>query len=144
MSFQKRRSSAPTSSASKKWPTPIAIFFSARSIHEPAGPISTRHRLEEHLRETGLADHVRIHPIAASSQAGEVELTHPQSAGTNHGMASIYKSLTGEGTTYRVPTARLDEMIEGTPDLIKIDVEGAELSVIEGMERILRSTNHPN
>ena len=28
-------------------------------------------------------------------------------------------------------------MLEGTPDLIKIDVEGAELSVIEGLQKIL-------
>ncbi len=102
-----------------------------------------RQRLEEHLKENSLADRVRIHPIAASSQSGEVELTHPQSAGTNHGMASIYKSLTGDGTTFKVPTARLDAIIEGTPDLIKIDVEGAELSVIEGMEKILGSPTPP-
>ncbi len=102
-----------------------------------------RQRLDEHLKENNLTDRVRIYPIAASSQSGEVELTHPQSAGTNHGMASIYKSLTGDGTTFKVPTARLDEIIDGAPDLIKIDVEGAELSAIEGMEKILRSSNPP-
>ncbi len=120
-----------------KWTAPAGKV----DAFEP-DPIN-RQRLEQHLKQNNLSDRVRIHPIAASSQAGDVELTHPQSAGTNHGMASIYKSLTGEGTTYKVPTARLDKTIEGTPDLIKIDVEGAELSVIEGMEKILRSSNPP-
>lgn len=102
-----------------------------------------RQRLEQHLHENALGDRVRIYPIAASSQAGEVELTHPRAAGTNHGMASFYKSLTGEGETFTVPTARLDKVLDGEPDLIKIDVEGAELSVIEGLERILTSPAPP-
>src|SRR5436190_4156390 len=102
-----------------------------------------RQRLEAHLRENNLTDRVRIHPIAASSQAGQIELIHPQAAGTNHGMASFYKSLTGEGQTFTVNTARLDEILSGTPDLIKIDVEGAELSVIKGLEKILAAATPP-
>jgi len=102
-----------------------------------------RQRLEQHLHENALGDRVRIYPIAASSQAGEVELIHPQSAGANHGMASFYKSLAGEGATFTVPTARLDEVLDGSPDLIKLDVEGAELAAIEGMEKILRSSTPP-
>jgi FkbM family methyltransferase len=102
-----------------------------------------RQRLEAHLRENNLTDRVRVHPIAASSQSGEIELIHPQAAGTNHGMASFYKSLTGEGETFTVPTARLDEILDGIPDLIKIDVEGAELSVIEGLQKILSAASPP-
>jgi len=120
-----------------KWSAPTGRI----DAFEP-DPIN-RQRLEAHLRENNLTDRVHIHPLAASSQSGEVELTHPQSAGTNHGMASIYKSLTGEGETFKVATARLDTMLDGSPDLIKIDVEGAELSVIEGMEKLLRSAHPP-
>src|SRR5258706_11352904 len=86
-----------------------------------------RQRLENHLRENNLTDRVRIHPIAASSQAGEVQLIHPQSSGTNHGMASFYKSLTGEGESYTVPTARLDHVLDHVPDPLKMDIEGGEL-----------------
>ena len=101
-----------------------------------------RARLEAHLHENNLAN-VCIHPIAASSQGGEVELIHPQAAGTNHGMASFYKSLTGEGQTFTVRTARLDQTLDGLPDLIKIDVEGAELAVIQGLEKILTASQPP-
>jgi FkbM family methyltransferase len=102
-----------------------------------------RQRLEEHLRENHLEQSVRVHAVAAAAQAGEVELIHPQAAGANHGMASFYKVLAGEGTSYSVPTVRLDELLDGVPDLIKLDIEGAELSAIEGMKKLLTSARPP-
>jgi len=70
-----------------------------------------RQRLEQHLHENATGGSRSYLSIAASSQAGELELIHPQSAGANHGMASFYKSLAGEGTTFNVLTARLDELL---------------------------------
>jgi len=100
-------------------------------------------RLQSHLRANQLESRVNVHELAASSQAGEVQMTHPQAAGTNHGMASMYKSLVGEGETYSVSTVRLDDYLQGAPNLIKIDVEGAELQVIEGLEKLLRVPDPP-
>lgn len=120
-----------------KWTAPAGRV----DAFEP-DPIN-RQRLEQHLHENSLGDRVRIYPIAASSQAGEVELTHPKSAGANHGMASIYKSLAGDGESFTVPTARVDQVLDGTPDLIKLDIEGAELAATEGMEKILRAPKPP-
>jgi FkbM family methyltransferase len=105
-------------------------------------PINRR-RLEQHLHENALGDRVRVYPIAASSKAFELELIHPRSAGTNHGMASFYKALTGEGEKFTVSTARLDDVLDGAPNLIKIDVEGAELSAIEGMQKLLGASSPP-
>jgi FkbM family methyltransferase len=41
--------------------------------------------------------------------------------------------------TTEVLIAPLDDLIPNTPDLVKIDVEGGELNVLQGMTRILRS-----
>lgn len=41
--------------------------------------------------------------------------------------------------TVEVMAARLDDLIEETPDLVKIDVEGGELEVLEGMQHMLES-----
>ena len=41
--------------------------------------------------------------------------------------------------TVKVLAAPLDDLIPGFPDVVKIDVEGAELEVLQGMSRILQS-----
>lgn len=46
---------------------------------------------------------------------------------------SCYSHVTG---VIEVPLARLDDLV-GDADLVKIDVEGAELDVLEGMPRLL-------
>jgi FkbM family methyltransferase len=50
---------------------------------------------------------------------------------------SCYAAVTG---VLQVPVERLDDLVGGTADLVKIDVEGAELDVLEGMPRLL---SHP-
>jgi hypothetical protein len=37
----------------------------------------------------------------------------------------------------RVPVVRLDDLVDGDAAVVKIDVEGAELDVLEGMPRLL-------
>jgi FkbM family methyltransferase len=44
--------------------------------------------------------------------------------------------------TVEVPQERLDSIVEGRVDIVKIDVEGAEIEVLEGMRDILLRNQH--
>ena len=50
---------------------------------------------------------------------------------------SVYAAVTG---VVRVAVAPLDDLVDGHADLVKIDVEGAEIEVLDGMTRFLQ---HP-
>lgn len=105
-----------------------------------------RSRLTAHLAENA-ANNVTVHPFAASDAKGEIEFFHPTGATANHGMATLYRSLTPSAESYAVQTTRLDDLLaglrDGVPDVIKIDVEGAELVAIEGMRKILQADCPP-
>ena len=76
---------------------------------------------------------------AASDKTEEVVLSLPPGEEKRIGLESVYG---GGEEAQKVPARRLDDMISGSVDLIKIDVEGHELSVIEG-GRGLISEYHP-
>ena len=103
-----------------------------------------RARLEEHLRANGPLGQVRVHAAAASDSAGCVTLYHPTGDAHNHGEASVIAGLAGESAdAFTVAAARLDELIDRVPDVVKMDVEGAELAAIRGMTRMLAAAGRP-
>lgn len=104
-----------------------------------------RQRFRDNICANKLEDRVRLHCVAASDHAGEITLYHPtaNSSEANHGMATFYRALVPESQACIVPTARLDELIDRVPDLIKMDIEGAELQAIEGAVKLLAAPNPP-
>ena len=100
-------------------------------------------RLRSHLAINGLEDQVRVHPVAVGETPGELVLYHPTSALHNHGMASAYATLVPGAERFDVSCVRLDEYLDGIPDLIKLDIEGAELAAIAGMAGLLRGQRPP-
>jgi FkbM family methyltransferase len=87
------------------------------------------------LRRTS-ATNVVVHEIALAAAAGEAELRIPNLGGRPaHGLATLRPG--GEGLRLTVTTARLDEVVTERVGFIKIDVEGAELEVLEGAAGIL-------
>jgi FkbM family methyltransferase len=97
-------------------------------------------KLADLLRRTS-ASNVTVHETALSDRSGEAELMVPQGdGGPVHGLASIESRLDLAGlpvVSTRVPTARLDDVIQQDVAFVKIDVEGHELSVLNGAVKLL-------
>jgi FkbM family methyltransferase len=88
------------------------------------------------LWDPRVAARVELRQEAASSERGEARLGLPEDHARNTGRASL------EGGAEQGPTVSkvtLDDVIEGPVDVMKIDVEGHELAVLEGAERLLRA-----
>ena len=94
------------------------------------------------LKKRSFPSNVRLNQIGLSDQPGEAELF---TYGELHFMNSIYLRTTGVGAHERrkieLSTVDLYCETEGIDqiDFLKIDVEGHELSVMRGAERMLRT-----
>jgi FkbM family methyltransferase len=95
-------------------------------------------RLAEVCRATGL-DNVTVEAKAVYSHSGQQELFVP--AGHSPGASLTHRAAEAKSfTTLSVPLVSLDDYFDANDriTLLKIDVEGAELGVFKGAERILR------
>lgn len=83
-------------------------------------------------------DNVRIEPKAVFSHSGTADLFVPKAHLQSASLLGKVKE-TGNIETISVPTIRLDDYFRDGQriSLLKVDVEGAELEVFKGAERIL-------
>jgi FkbM family methyltransferase len=97
-----------------------------------------RSRLAETVRLND-AGNVRIVPWALGASSGEALLRELESDQTSMKWGKV--EADPEGTAIRVPQRTLDEVGRELepPGLIKVDVEGAELEVLEGARELIRS-----
>jgi len=94
--------------------------------------------LDRNCKLNDLAN-VTIYNLAASDKEGELTLYQ---SGSHSGIHSIFqpKSNSPDLTSVKVKSTTLDNLLDGKFDKIawiKIDVEGAELSVLRGCEKTL-------
>ena len=90
-------------------------------------------QLEGNIRLNGLADRVHAHRLALSDRAGETDLYVRGGPGEGR-----HSTVTRAGSTASIrirtePLAAFAGRAGHTPDVVKIDVEGAEGRVLDGM-----------
>lgn len=106
-----------------------ASTFATVHAFEPAPQTATR--LRENIAASGLEARVHVHEAALSDRPGVVAMRiEPGHCGANRIVAG------GDGSSIEVPMETLDRIAEREGirdvDLVKIDVEGHERSVIAG------------
>jgi FkbM family methyltransferase len=101
------------------------------------------HKMADILRRTS-ASNVNVHELALSDQIGEAELFIPQHDDELvHGLASLEPRQASPDqrlVSTKVPMARLDTIVHEDVAFVKIDVEGHELNVLNGAERLLENS----
>lgn len=87
--------------------------------------------LRDNLARNGL-DRAEVREAALGAQPGEVLLHDPSSAAV--AFVAAADEGVGGGVQHRVPCVTLDEVAQGFArlDLVKLDVEGAEMDAIKG------------
>lgn len=103
-------------------------------------PVS-RSFLEKNVRENGFKN-VQVSELAVSDREGTAKLHISEKNKGNHSIMPLRTRAKQFSHFTEVPTVRLDSFLKnngiGSVDLIKIDVEGAEWLVLQGMPAALR------
>ena len=97
-------------------------------------------RIDEHVSRNQL-DRIRIIPKAVCSSVGRVRFQRASFQSSMNRGTVIDHASAAEDSTIEVESVTLDAIAleNPPPNLIKIDVEGAEASVLQGSEEIFRS-----
>jgi FkbM family methyltransferase len=100
---------------------------------EPAA--ETRARLAHNIDANRLSPHVSIYPFAVSDRDGEAGLRPGRTTGVRSFFANPDRGHTPAECVRCVTLGRALEMCgRGRVDLLKIDVEGSEVEIVEGAE----------
>jgi FkbM family methyltransferase len=109
---------------------------------EPNRPMHLR--LEGNIRRNGFRN-VVVHAEAVARSTGQVEF-FASTWDANQGISSLLPGK-GRGEMQRVPSVSYDDFVDGLGgrrvDLIKMDIEGAELLAIEGGRQALGRSDAP-
>lgn len=118
----------------------FSLLAVARAEHpviawEPAA--EPRRHLVGNLEENGFQDRVEVREAAVGPRPGRQEFfLHDDPTQSSLGDS-------GSGRSLWVDVERVDDAVSGRVGLVKIDVEGFELGVLQGMTRIIREDAPP-
>ncbi len=103
-------------------------------VFEPNG--SVLGVLRENLLANGVESRVEIVPKALGASPGSVRFF------IRGDESSLYEPE-GEADPVEIEVVRADDVIDGPVDVVKLDVEGAELAALRGMERLVTAERPP-
>lgn len=105
---------------------------------EPNPELATQ--LAANATANGLA-HVQVHPLALGSAAGRTRLLiGPVNSGDSFVEDAAEAGRGGARRSVEVDVDTLDHQLDSVAvDFVKIDVQGAEIAVLRGMERLIES-----
>jgi len=100
----------------------------------------TMERANVNIKLNGLAQRIRMHTVAASDADGTAEISlHYAAEFLSTGNAINPKHDRAVADVKTIRTVALDSLMpDARPQTVKIDVEGHELAVLQGMEQMLR------
>jgi len=95
--------------------------------------------LQANIKRNGFADRVTVVPRVVSAQAGKTSFYLAESTG----VSSIFEKNQEPNAETYVEMIALDDFLEESlvVDVIKMDIEGAELLALEGMQRVINRAN---
>jgi|AntRauTorcE11898_2_1112593.scaffolds.fasta_scaffold00669_3 FkbM family methyltransferase len=98
-------------------------------------------RLLKHDIERNNLGNISVREVALSDSEGKVEFNQPEIEDIGYGSGAIDSSGDNSSARVEVPATKGDELISKgeipAPNIVKIDVEGAEPLVLDGMEDAL-------
>lgn len=111
----------------------FSMFLDAKRIYSFEPHPETFRVLEKNVRTNLLEGRVICYNLGLSDKSGQAEISYYDEANT--GMAKLRASTSGEIGLRRADDIAQDQ--QAVVGLMKIDVEGMELNVLKGSERIL-------
>jgi FkbM family methyltransferase len=112
------------------------VGFEGR-VHAVEADPNTFELLEKNIDVNGYGSIVRAHQCAASDARGELTLYQFRN---HHGSNNVFAEGGADPRIVagvKVPAIPLDELIPGPVDVMKIDAEGSEPLIFEGMRKLL-------
>ena len=105
-----------------------------------------RSQLELNITLNGFGERVSIVPDAVSDSEGMIPFFETRDGNWGVGRIFSYGHSAGKSNDYVVPTKTLDHFISqlGMPDVVKIDIEGAEWLVLKGAPSTLADRRAPD